>query len=189
MSSGKSYGALRTEGANTNEPRLLNLTTYAPARSRIVPSADWQVIGFSLNTAFTKGGSLLAELTDASGNVIRSATISQPAANYQSQQIMAGEIAGVMKWYHQAFSSPVTLSAGQTYYLRYTPQGSASVAFANIRDFRDYPGYKNLDDTHSFTAQHYYNGRWIDFYHFGHSVDANVGAWRDVLHLAQPVAN
>lgn len=183
LAGGAVMGNMRAEGSNTRyNIRGANLSSTYPARSRIVAPVNWTVIGFSLGTAFSVAGDLLVELKNSTGTTLKSATITQSSANVTTQPIANTEVGCVMTWYHRSFPSATAFTAGQTFYLQYTPQGAARCWFQDIKDFRAY-GYPNIDHTHQFHAEHYQSGVWKGF-NWASTTSADVSTWRDVIHLA-----
>lgn len=176
---GRYDGLLRAEMA-TAENRHRVATNAAPVRTLYSPSRSKRIGGWSAFLGFKVPGSMLVQIKDSTGTVLRSWTVTESTA-YSTLTLGSAQVP--VPTMRDASFDPLDVAQGQDYYIEYTPQGSAEVSFGQILDWRGYAGYGAA--LTEFTAQHYSGGSWINYYWNNPTVDAGLtyrGFWQDGLH-------
>ena len=179
LASGAIFGNSDMETGNVDY-RHWRVKADRPIRERIKPAADRIVSGLSVMTAASQGGSLKWEIKEGS-TVLVEGLINQSTPNFSSTSFWSA--GGRFKWYDVALPRNVTLRAGGTYDLVFTPMGGSEWVFADERNGADY-GFQWPASFNESQAQHLASGSWLDAHHENHSVSGTRSNWRYVLHLA-----
>lgn len=178
LSNGTIIGNANMETGN-EDSRQWQVTSSAPVRERFTSSSTRQISGFGVHTSPSRGGSLQWQLKQGS-RVLASGTIYDGSASYRTSSSL-GHSTGVFAWRDVSFSSPVTLSAGTTYDLEFTGQGSSVWRFADQRNGAAY-GYAWSAAFTQSQAQAYTNGSWLNANHWTKSASTAGSNWRVVLY-------
>jgi hypothetical protein len=174
-------GHVVIEGGNVDDVGYIwTATSSLPVLEQFTPSEDKIVAGISFQTCARVAGVLLVEFKQGT-TVLDSLTITVNPANHSNENGAA-----VLTWYDRQFSSPISLSADTAYDVVFTPQGSSTWAFPDMRNGRDYGFAKDAAFTES-QAFAFNDGAFRPAYHWDHDAAAWGGGsnWRVVLHLAE----
>lgn len=180
LSSGSKIGLVVIEGGNVDDVGYIwTVGNASPVRERFTPSTAKTVIGFSVQTCAKVAGDLLVELKQG-GTVLDSKTITQSPANHSN-----ASSAAVLTWYDRLFDAPINLTASTVYDLTFTPQGSSTWSFPDMRNGEEQGFAWQAAFTES-QAEHFQAGAFRPAYHWDHTAAAWGGGsnWRVVLHLA-----
>lgn len=184
MSNGQSLGNSDMEGGSVDPKLVFTSNSHTPVRERFTPSSVKQITGFSIATAASVGGSLKWRIMH-NRTELASGTIRQPRPNYTPLKLNSGPMLAKMHWYDIEIPNgkTLTLRPGQSYDLEFTPEGSSTWKFAGHRNGAAYGFTWPAAFTES-QAQHWYNGNWINTYHWDYKSSRTGANWPVVLHLA-----
>lgn len=155
--------------------RYYEITSAMPIRETFKPSQSMSFSGLSFATSAEVAGTLRWEILQGT-TVLASGDVTEPVANFRT----VGGVA-IHKWYDIVLPTTVSFTAGGTYYVRFTPQGSSKWVWGVSRNGSDYGFIWPASFTES-QAQHFYNGNWVNSDNYGPASPGGASNWRVVLH-------
>lgn len=174
-----SYGSILVGTGNAVSPnRALTRTNTEPWRTRIIPATTRTWYGGAVNLNFLVAGTVNWTLKTSEGTTLASGSFSRGSAN-------AGTTVGTdpfayvyPDWIPFYFGTGVQLTAGQTYYMEYVPQGSCQIRISCTQDGRGY-GYADNVAMIETAAQHWNSGAYIFSYPYDHTDNTLSSSWRE----------
>lgn len=154
-------------------------------RQRFTPTVNTTIIGASFLSMCEAAGNLLVEFKQGA-SILTSTTVTSTVNAYTGNSPFSGQKVHRLRWYDVQFPSQVTMTAGTTYDLQLTPQGSAQFRFQEQRNLRDY-GAAWFDQTCPNYGEYLFSGPSTWYGLNGYLMSDNNGqngTWILVLHKA-----
>lgn len=182
LANGKVQGVSDMEGGSVDPQRVYTATAEKPIRERFTPRTGKRISGFSVATAASRPGTLSWRIMKGNSR-LASGIIQQPTRNYSQLRSTTVYMLASSSWYDVPLSEDIKLDAGESYDLEFHPVGNSAWKFADHQN----GGASGFIWPAAFTesqAQHLYDGRWINTFHWDYTRAGAGSNWPVVLHLA-----